>query len=152
MNNVARMRSCLAAFNRWAVQGERHMATATPKVTTDPPAVMKKRKEIYQMYGTKFSQVKEDYPLIPLFACLGFAIVLAASYTFRLATNNIDVTWAKNSVGYEPWQKEANRQWKMISVNADWSKNPNAEGAALSSELHQKYLADKKEKKAAEAE
>jgi len=139
------------AFNRWAVQGERKMATASPKVTVDPPP-MKKRREIYQMYGLKLSQVKEDYPLIPLFACLGFAIVLAASYTFRLATNNIDVTWAKNSVGYEPWQKEANRQWKMVSINRDWTQNPNAEGAALSGELHQKYLAASKEKKAAEAE
>ncbi|XP_065665891.1 cytochrome c oxidase subunit NDUFA4 isoform X2 [Hydra vulgaris] len=59
--------------------------------------------------------------LMPLFACVGAGMCMAACYTIRLATKGPEVTWSRVK-NPEPWQNiPFNKSVKFYTVN-DYSK------------------------------
>uniref|UniRef100_A0A665WKW3 Cytochrome c oxidase subunit NDUFA4 n=1 Tax=Echeneis naucrates TaxID=173247 RepID=A0A665WKW3_ECHNA len=60
--------------------------------------------------------------LIPLFIFIGGGVTMSFTYLCRLALKNPDVSWDRKN-NPEPWNKlEYNQQYKLFTVNMDYSK------------------------------
>uniref|UniRef100_S4RP66 NDUFA4 mitochondrial complex associated a n=1 Tax=Petromyzon marinus TaxID=7757 RepID=S4RP66_PETMA len=60
--------------------------------------------------------------MIPLFGFLGLGMMMAGTYTMRLALFNPDVSWDRKN-NPEPWNKLGpTDQYKFVAVNIDYSK------------------------------
>ncbi|XP_071318935.1 cytochrome c oxidase subunit NDUFA4-like [Trachinotus anak] len=67
-------------------------------------------------------QLKSHPALIPLFVFIGGGVTMSATYLCRLALKNPDVSWDRKN-NPEPWNKlEHNQQYKLFTVNMDYSK------------------------------
>jgi len=61
----------------------------------------------------KFETLKHHYALVPLAAALGFGLMLSAGYIARLALQNPDVTWRRQT-NPEPWQHRVDEGGKTV--------------------------------------
>ncbi|XP_040923415.1 cytochrome c oxidase subunit NDUFA4 [Toxotes jaculatrix] len=67
-------------------------------------------------------QVKSHPALIPLFVFIGGGVTMSFTYLCRLALKNPDVSWDRKN-NPEPWNKlQHNQQYKLFTVNMDYSK------------------------------
>jgi len=144
--NMLRLRQAVTALR---MQAARNYAQTTPPKRNVIDMTQQKilsKNPMYKVTGMSWQYLKTDYSLVPLFGFTAFACALASYYVWRLATQNIDVTWHKgNADAFEPHQKTANKQAKFLAFNQDYTKNPNAEGAALSHDLLMKMVEERKE-------
>ncbi|XP_032812936.1 cytochrome c oxidase subunit NDUFA4 [Petromyzon marinus] len=74
------------------------------------------------MLRLMLTQAKKHPALIPLFGFLGLGMMMAGTYTMRLALFNPDVSWDRKN-NPEPWNKLGpTDQYKFVAVNIDYSK------------------------------
>ncbi|XP_068614008.1 cytochrome c oxidase subunit NDUFA4-like [Brachionichthys hirsutus] len=74
------------------------------------------------MLGVVAKQLRNHPALIPLFIFIGAGATMSVLYLGRLALKNPDVSWDRKN-NPEPWNKlEHNQQYKMFSINTDYSK------------------------------
>ena len=73
------------------------------------------------MSGLSIATIKKNPSLIPLYACLGFGMALAVIYPLRVLLKHPEIKLAKHK-NPEPWNEYADKQYKLYSVNLDYSK------------------------------
>jgi len=73
-----------------------------------------RNKQNTRLPGGSWEEVKKHYSLMPIFAILGFAVVVPALYCVRLATQGTDVIFNKTKP--EPWNDWNDKAFKFINI------------------------------------